>query len=445
MKFSVAVRTTLLVACFISLQGAESRSAKKVDTDLLKRLLKTVETDQKPPKPPTKVHQEIKKKMKIETRGSSVSYDIYVYTGDKWGAGTDADVYIVLYGDGGQTGEIELDNPGDDFESGDTDVYTVQASVGDLTKIKIGHDDSGWGSGWFLDKVVIESSALGKKWEFLCGRWLDEDEDDGALERELFPTDTSDNGDPTCGIPTITPKSGNARIVGGEEAIPHSWPWQVSLRKPSYWHFCGGTIISKRWVVTAAHCVPDGSASGITVMVGDHDQETSDGETRLDVKRIIVHEAYDANTMQNDIALMELDEDVPWGNYVAPACLPSTQVSVDQECVVTGWGETEDTGDKTKLQQVKVPVMSNSECQTSYGSYITNVNVCAGLEQGGKDSCQGDSGGPMVCRPTGVYVLHGVVSWGYGCADSGYPGVYARVTEFVSWIQDNTGYAGQIH
>jgi len=385
------------------------------------------------------------KRRMMEQRGSTVEYDIYVYTADKWGAGTDADVYIQLHGTDGQTGDIELDGPGDDFESGDMNTFTVQADVGDLTKIVIWHDDSGWGSGWFLDKIVIESPDMGKTWEFLCGRWLADDEDDGALSRELFPTDASENGDPTCGIPAIAPKSGFNRIVGGEEAIPHSWPWQVSLRNPSYWHFCGGTIISKRWVVTAAHCVPDGDASGLTVMVGDHDQDESDGETRLDVKRIIVHENYNTQNMQNDIALIELDEDVPWGQYVAPACLPSTNVAVDQECVVTGWGETEGTGDSTKLQQVKVPVLSNSECQSSYGSYITNVNVCAGYDEGGKDSCQGDSGGPMVCRPTGVYVLHGVVSWGAGCADAGYPGVYARVSELVGWIQEHTGYAGQIH
>jgi len=253
------------------------------------------------------------------------------------------------------------------------------------------------------------------------------------------------DGEPECGIPVVLPKT---RIVGGTEATPHSWPWQISMRNPDYWHFCGGSIISKRWIVTAAHCVSDGSAEGITVMVGDHDRnsDSNDGETRIAVSRVIVHENYDSGSYQldNDIALLELAEDVPYGDHVKPVCLPSNDPPVDQECTITGWGNTEDTGDEKLLQQAKVPIMSHSECDGSYPGEISQQMVCAGYEEGGKDSCQGDSGGPLVCRPQGVYVLQGVTSWGYGCADAGHPGVYARVARLVDWIQSNTNNAGQI-
>merc|ERR1711981_1467107 len=118
--------------------------------------------------------------------------------------------------------------------------------------------------------------------------------------------------------------------------------------------------------------------------------------------------------------------------------------ATEARCFTSGWGTLSSGGSATNnLQYVRVPAITNSQCNAAYGGSITDTMLCAGYPNvGGKDACQGDSGGPFVCNDNGNAVIAGVVSWGIGCAHPNYPGVYARVTSVLSWIQSNMGSCG---
>nr|AAK15274.1 sea star regeneration-associated protease SRAP [Luidia foliolata] len=245
-----------------------------------------------------------------------------------------------------------------------------------------------------------------------------------------------------CGVQVINPVLN--KIVGGDEAVPGSWPWQVMFRK-RYWagdyQFCGGTLISDEWAVSAAHCFHNyGNINHYTAVVGAHDRDSVDStQTTVGLGKVFVHESYDTSTLDNDIALIKLSSPVSMSNYVNSVCLPTAATPTGTECVVTGWGDQETAVDDPTLQQVVVPIISSEQCNraTWYGGEINDNMICAGFKEGGKDSCQGDSGGPFVCQSaSGEYELVGVVSWGYGCADARKPGVYAKVLNYVSWINN---------
>merc|ERR1719504_606037 len=250
------------------------------------------------------------------------------------------------------------------------------------------------------------------------------------------PVVTAAPGTCQCGV-----KGGaaNGRIVGGQETEEHEYPWQVGLvtangRSP----FCGGTLISSTHVLTAAHCTQR-SASSVRVLLGEHNINDND-YNRVDVAEIINHPNYDDGTTDNDYAILRLANPVTFTNEVSPACLPAdlSATFAGVLATVTGWGTLSSGGSQPNvLQEVDVTVTSNTACKQAYGSSMITANmVCAA--DSGKDSCQGDSGGPLIAAENGRQALIGVVSWGYGCAAAGYPGVYARLTEKMSWIVANT-------
>ena len=132
---------------------------------------------------------------------------------------------------------------------------------------------------------------------------------------------------------------------------------------------------------------------------------------------------------------------LPSSSYTNLACLPSSDALEGKTCLITGWGTTKANGEQAdKLVVAKVPIVRQAVCKTAYnklGADIDASMVCAGFPKGGKDSCQGDSGGPLVCSDgNGAYSLHGVTSWGIGCAQKGRYGVYARVNYLLKWITD---------
>lgn len=244
----------------------------------------------------------------------------------------------------------------------------------------------------------------------------------------------------SCGTSLIG--STHTKIVGGTTASHGEFPWQVSLMYGGS-HVCGGTLIDSQWVATAAHCFEDyHNARYWTVGVGMHDRHHVYTTQVHHVRNLIVHTGYNSHTNLNDIALMKLDKPVDINTqYVRAACLPDAHDSFDQmTCTVTGWGATyfDENGNAPGaqfLRKVDVPTMSNYQCQYFLGrNNVHTSNICAGLRAGGKDACQGDSGGPLVCKKNGVWKLAGIVSWGYGCGDRNAPGVYTRVTSFLSWI-----------
>uniref|UniRef100_A0A8D2IZS9 Peptidase S1 domain-containing protein n=1 Tax=Varanus komodoensis TaxID=61221 RepID=A0A8D2IZS9_VARKO len=207
------------------------------------------------------------------------------------------------------------------------------------------------------------------------------------------------------------------KIVGGYTCSPHSVPYQVSLN--SGYHFCGGSLINSQWVVSAAHCY---KSEYIRVRLGEHSLTLNDGsEQYINSIKVIRHPSYNSNMLDNDIMLIKLSTPATLNSKVQAVALPTSCVAAGTQCLVSGWGNTAST-----------PVLSTSQCTKAYPGKITNNMFCMGFLEGGKDSCQGDSGGPVVCQGK----LQGVVSWGIGCAQKGYPGVYTKVCMYVSWINN---------
>ncbi|XP_069788161.1 plasminogen [Narcine bancroftii] len=237
-----------------------------------------------------------------------------------------------------------------------------------------------------------------------------------------------------CGISAIEPKKCFGRVVGGCISKPHSWPWQVSVRKSSGVHYCGGSLIDTRWVLTAKHCVERlPGPSYLKVFLGIHRETAKELSRQIrDVDKIFMH-------VGKDIALLKLRRPAILNDKVRNVCLPKAGfiLSGGAECYVTGWGETQGTGGDGILKEAGFPVFENKVCNRPeyLNGMVKDSELCAGNMDGGVDSCQGDSGGPLVCpNAEGRYILQGVTSWGLGCARLMKPGVYVRTSFAVDWI-----------
>lgn len=239
-----------------------------------------------------------------------------------------------------------------------------------------------------------------------------------------------------------------SRIVGGQDTEEGEFPWQVSLHVKGSGHVCGASIISPRWLVTAAHCVQDDGRTRFSqpgtweAYLGLHSQRKI-GSTvvRRNLKQVISHPNYNAFTFDNDIALMELDSPVPYSDYIRPICLPAMQHDFPTGSTVwiTGWGATREGGfAATVLQKAQVRIINHKVCGDLMGQ-ITSRMLCAGVLSGGVDACQGDSGGPLSSPSGSRMFLAGVVSWGDGCARRNKPGIYTTVTKFRGWLKEKTG------
>ncbi|XP_006860225.1 PREDICTED: chymotrypsinogen 2-like [Chrysochloris asiatica] len=240
-----------------------------------------------------------------------------------------------------------------------------------------------------------------------------------------------------CGVPAIHPVlSGLSRIVNGEDAVPGSWPWQVSLQDSTGFHFCGGSLISENWVITAAHC---SVRTSHLVVAGEFDQGSNDEAIQvLKIAQVFKNPKFNMFTINHDVTLLKLATPARFSQTVSSVCLPNQgdDFPAGSLCATTGWGKTKYNNPNTpeRLQQATLPLLSNAECQKYWGSKITDLMVCAGAS--GVSSCMGDSGGPLVCQKNGAWTLVGIVSWGSGTCSTASPGVYARVTKLMPWVQE---------
>ncbi|XP_026305116.1 trypsin-1 isoform X3 [Piliocolobus tephrosceles] len=231
------------------------------------------------------------------------------------------------------------------------------------------------------------------------------------------------------GAAVAAPFDDDDKIVGGYTCEKNSVPYQVSLN--SGYHFCGGSLIDKQWVVSAAHCYK----SGIQVRLGEHNIEVQEGsEQFITAAKIIRHPNYNSNTLNNDILLIKLSSAAVINAYVSTISLPTAAPSAGTTCLISGWGNTLSSGADypDELQCLEAPVLTQAKCEASYSGRITSNMFCVGFLEGGKDSCQGDSGGPVVCNGE----LQGIVSWGDGCAQKNKPGVYTKVYNYLTWIKN---------
>ncbi|XP_054738780.1 trypsin zeta-like [Anastrepha obliqua] len=234
----------------------------------------------------------------------------------------------------------------------------------------------------------------------------------------------------------------NGRIVGGRTVDISAHPHQVSMRlksnlssSASYSHYCGGSIISESIVLTAAYCVTAKEPSQYQIVAGANQRRSADGAIAT-VKEIIIHEQYSASTYDNDVAIVVLGTPLPINNFTIKAVPLAEEGSLNgATATVSGWGTLSTGGSSANLlQEVNVPIISNEICNANYyDGLITDSMLCAGVrDTGGKDACDGDSGGPLLVNNK----LAGIVSWGVGCAQANYPGVYANVSYLLPWIRE---------
>ncbi|KAK7798738.1 hypothetical protein U0070_000255 [Myodes glareolus] len=257
------------------------------------------------------------------------------------------------------------------------------------------------------------------------------------------------SSDAACGQSVL-----EGKILGGMPSPFQKWPWLVSLHYAGF-HICGGSILNAYWVLTAAHCFGrEKKIEAFDVYVGINNLDVATKYTQwFEINKVILHPTYGIfHPVGGDVALVQLKSGITFSDFVLPVCLPPLNLNLNNApCWAAGWGLVSQQGDTLKqLQEVQLPLIPKFRCHLLYGfsSYLLPEMLCAGDLANVKNVCEvrpilsdqswalveGDSGGPLVCKLNQTWLQIGIVSWGRGCSQPLYPGVYANVSFFLSWI-----------
>lgn len=236
------------------------------------------------------------------------------------------------------------------------------------------------------------------------------------------------------------------KISGGRPAKPDEWPWMAAIMRRGYPNaYCGGALITDRHVLTAAHCTHQFDVADIYVRLGEYDFSEYN-ETRLrDFRAASIRQHIDFNpaTYENDIAVIKFERPTIFNTYIWPVCMPPLGETWEGWIgIVTGWGTTFFGGPHSNvLMEVAVPIWNHERCKRAFVNRVSDEFLCAGSDEGGRDSCQGDSGGPLLVQlPNRRWVIVGIVSWGLRCGEKDHPGIYTRVNKYISWVVENSAF-----
>jgi len=296
----------------------------------------------------------------------------------------------------------------------------------------------------------------GQKWYYSSNQqpsayswyWTNQDLPSSNFFKNTLPAHQADQlSNWACGRTQITNRF--ARIMGGQDAVPHSYPWMVSLAKRSLnnLHLCGGVLITQRHVLTAAHCLEDfDGIMDVNIIAGTH--YSTDKRSPAPIIAMTIHPQYNPETFANDVAIITLRSPLPENDpRIGTVCLPPDDMPgksyppIKSSGVAIGWGSTYFGGNpSTTLKQVVLPVLEPTKWPCNIYVTYTQGQICAGELSGGADTCQADSGGPLMLENSDSrWEVIGITSFGKSCGKPNTPGIYTRVATYNSFIRSTIG------